>query len=125
MSIINIPIDIHKYIIKKFLDKNSLYSYSRSCKFLLNILGNCKFGKKFALEHKQFNLIKYFKPRDILIINGNIQIYKFNVKYILIDYNSKMTFSDIKTKGIYLTSTSWINETSNKISNFKYCKILF
>ena len=125
MSLINIPRDIHKYFIKKFLDKNSLYSYSRSCKFLFNLLNNCKFGKKFALENKQFNLIKYFKPKDILIISGNIQIFKYTVKYILVDFNSKLTVSDIKTKGIYLTPTSWINQNTNTLSYFKYCKILF
>jgi len=125
MNLLNIPIDIHKYIIIKFLDKNSLYSYSRSCKFLFNFLKNCKFGKKYALEHKQFNLINYFKPRDILVIRGSIQIFHYNIKYILIDHYSNLTIYNINTKGIYLTPTSWIIETDKKISKYKYCKILF
>lgn len=125
MNLLNIPIDIHKYIIIKFLDKNSLYSYSRSCKFLFNFLKNCKFGKKFALEHKQFNLINYFKPRDILVIKGTIHIFDYNIKYILVDYNSNLNIYNINTKGIYLTSNSWVKEVDNKISKFKYCKILF
>lgn len=71
MYLLYIPIDIHKNIIAKYLDKNSLYSYSRSCLFLFKLFKALRFGKKFALEHSQFNLIDYFKSPEILIVKEN------------------------------------------------------
>jgi hypothetical protein len=125
MSLLSIPIDVHKYIISKFLDKNSLYSYSRSCIFLFKIFKFLKFGKKYAIEHKQFNLINYFKSHDIMVINGNNEICNYHIKYILVMNDSKLLIANIKTKGIYLSPTSWIRELDHCASSFKYCKILF